>query len=174
MKQNRIHLKNALRLALVAISVILSCSTLSYGQTIDRNGDCFTIAVTTTVACGGTCTAACDHCATFTFTNVSTNCDITDLEIKAVNGPPGSGITAAECWQTCSPQGSPDYPGCTTDVTKNYSGHYPPGGTNNLANTFTICYSGTGPKYFSIKATGAKWVGTGDECICATSAGVHF
>ena len=162
----------------MAVFILLCTATVSVGQTIDANGDCYTIGIPTdqTPSCGGTCPTqsdACNHCATFTFTNVSTNCDITSLKITSENGPPGSNSTASTCYQVCSPQGPPDVTGCQSG-SKTFNGHYPPGGTNGLAQTFTICNSGSGVKYYKIEVTGSRWDVGGDDCICSSIAHVHF
>ena len=164
---------SGLCLALMVGLFVLCTTTAGFGQTgIDQNGDCFSIAITTTVGCNGSCEGSnCDNCATFTFTNTSTNCDITSLDIEAI-AP--SGYTAATCYQICSPQGTPPAAQGCKDKLRSFVGHYPPGGTNGIAQTFTICYSGTGRHYFKITAHGVKWDPNGDECTCMTSAIVHF
>lgn len=177
MKTNRTTKRaSGLCLTLLAGFFVLCTNTASFGQaTIDLNGDCFTIAVTTTVSCGGNCNTdpfpACDNCATFTFTNTSTNCDITSQDIESISA---GGTTASDCFQICSPQGTPTAAqGCKSGL-RSFVGHYPPGGTNGIAQTFSICYSGSGPHYFKITAHGVKWDPNGDDCSCMTPARVHF
>ena len=166
---------SGLCLAMMAGLFVLCTNTLSFAQTIDQQANCFTLGIAPAGACGGSCTQGgdCDHCATFTFTNISSNCDITSLVISSVPGP--GGILPSTCFSTCSAQG-PALPAGCNDQPKVYLGSYPPAGNNGVSNTVTICHAGAGTRYFKFSIGGTNFnPGAADCCSGGTSeAIVHF
>ncbi len=177
MKQKRLTFTSALRLALFALCVILCSNTVSFGQII--NADCFTLTASSnqTANCGpqNSDCGTCDNCKTFDMTNISQNCDITQITITCNEDD--------VCWSTCCPAvyGSPDITACTVNTVngvtgKKYTGHFgptplmPPPGIAK----FTICYQGTGPHTFKIHESGSAAWGAGAADCCNTDATVRF
>ena len=162
---------SGLCLAIMAGLFVLCTTTAGFGQTITQQSDCFTLSITTTAPCGGACDGNnCDaHCATFHFTNITTNCDFTNVNIELVGAGAG-----AVCFRICSPQGPNPAGPCDKYAVKTFTGHYPPGGSNGISDTFTICYAGSGPHYFKITATGNKFDPNGIDDCCRLPGGIAY
>ena len=172
---------SGLCLALMAGFFVLCTNTIGFGQTVDHQASCFTLTPSTsqTAFCGFVtddrdCPSCDEHCASFDFTNISTNCDITSLTIEAIGTTGTNPTVASACWSTCSAQGASSDPSCSAGA-KTYTGHYVPGGTNTLPTAITICYKGAGPHYFKLTMAGSKFNPGGiDDCCPADPARVHF